>query len=103
MNERNIQQVLEIENQAQAIHDAAVKEAEQLPRQAEAQRQQMIDKAKADAEEEARQMIAQAQAQDEIKRILDQAEKDASRSEALSTTHLERAVAYVLHRVVGRE
>ncbi len=31
MNEKHVQQVLEIEKQAQEIHDAAVREAQQLP------------------------------------------------------------------------
>ncbi len=45
MNERNIQQVLKIEEQAQEIHEAAMKEAQQLPLVTEQEAQALIEKA----------------------------------------------------------
>ncbi len=103
LNEKRIQDVLEIERQAQAIHEAALSEAEQLPRQAEKDAQAIIDKARADAEEEARQITARAQAGDETERIIAQAEEKARSNENLAMTHFDRTVSYVLSRVVGRE
>jgi V/A-type H+-transporting ATPase subunit G/H len=103
MDEKRIEQVLEIENQAQAIHEAALHEAEQLPKQAEKEAQALIDKARSEAEEEARRMIDLAQVEDESKHILAQAEEDARRTEALAMTNFDRGVAYVLKHVIGRE
>jgi len=103
LNEKFIQQVLAIEEQAQAIHEAAMHEAEQSPTQAEQEAQAVIEKARSDAQEEARQLIAQAQAKEECARILTQAEKEARRMEVLATSHMDRSVSYVLDRVAGRE
>lgn len=103
MNEKLIQQVLEIEEQAQAMHEAAMHEAEQLPTQAEQETQAVVQKARADAQEEASRLVASAQAQEECARILAQAEEEAHRMEALAMSHFDRAVGYVLDRVAGRE
>jgi vacuolar-type H+-ATPase subunit H len=103
MDEKRIEQVLEIENQAQAIHDAALQEAEQIPLQAEKDGQAIIDKARAEAEAEARQIIAQSQDEEELKRILAQAEQQNQSREATAKTNFDRAVAYVLNRVIGKE
>ena len=103
MNEKLIQQVYEIERQAQAIHEAALREAEQIPIQAEREAQALIEKARADAQEEARQLVANAQAQEECARILAQAEEEIRRMEDLAKSHFDDAIAYVLNRVVGRK
>jgi cell division septum initiation protein DivIVA len=102
-NEKRIQRVLEIERQAQAIREAALRAAEQLPIQAEQEAQTLIEKARADAEEEARQSVANAQAQAECARILAQAEEESRRLEALAMSHFDHAVGFVLDRVTGRE
>jgi vacuolar-type H+-ATPase subunit H len=103
LNEKRIQQVLEIEKQAQAIYEQAISEAEQLPLLAEKEVQLLIEKARADATEEARQMIARAQSQDESAQILADADEKVRRTETLAAGNLDRAVAYVLARVIGRE
>jgi len=103
MDEKRVEQVLEIEKQAQDIHDNALREAEQLLKQAEKETQAMIAQAVAAAEEQARRMVSNTQVDDEIKRILSQVEEEASRSEALAMTNFDRAVSYILSRVVGKE
>jgi vacuolar-type H+-ATPase subunit H len=103
LNEKTIQQVLEIEQQADAIHAQALREAEKIPLQAEQEAQALIEKARAEAEEEARTMIAKAQAEEERQRILADAEKTIQRTEAVAKTNFNKAVAYVLNRVSGRE
>jgi V/A-type H+-transporting ATPase subunit G/H len=103
MDEKRIEQVLEIENQAQAIHEAAQREAEQLPKQAEKEAQALIEKARSEAEEEARRIVDHAQAEDESARILAQAAENARSTEALAMSNLDRGVAYVLTHVIGRE
>ncbi len=102
MNEKNIQQVLEIEKQAQAIHDAAVKEAQQLPVVAEQEAQALIEKAQAQAQQEARAMVSNIQADEEGARILSEAEEKSKRLETLAMNNFDRAVAFVLERVAGR-
>ncbi|MCL4506884.1 MAG: hypothetical protein M1434_11765 [Chloroflexi bacterium] len=102
-DDKRIQQVLEIEKQAQAQRETAEHEAKQLPVQAEQEAQAMIEKARAAAQAEARQMIENAQAQEECERILAKAEDENRRTEALAKNHLEQAARYVLDRVAGRE
>ena len=102
MNEKHIEQVLEIEKQAQAVHDAAVKEAQQLPVTAEQESQALIERAQAEAHREAREMISKVQADDESARILSEAEAKSRQLEALAMSNFDRAVAYVLERVAGR-
>ena len=102
MNEKRIQQVLEIEKQANAVHDAAVSEAAQVPVQAEKEAQEILDKARGDAEEEARKMLEKAHAEEESAEIMAQAEQNVQHIETLALGNLNRAVAYVLARVVGK-
>ena len=103
MNEKHIQQVLEIEKQAQEIHDAAVREAQQLPVMAEQEAQTLIEKAKAEVQQEARELVSKVQADEESGRILSEAEEKNRQFEALAMSNFDRAVAHVLERVVGRE
>ncbi len=103
MDEKRIEQVLEIEKVAQEVHDNALREAEQMVKLAEKETQAMVVQTVAAAEEEARQMVRNTQVDDEVKRILAQAEEEAGRSEALAMTNFDRAVSYILSRVVGKE
>ena len=102
MNEKHIQQVLGIEKQAQEIHDAATREAQQLPVTAEQEAQALIEKAQAEAQNEAREMLSKVKADEESARILSEAEEKNRQFEALALSNLDRAVAYVLERVIGR-
>ena len=102
MNERNIQQVLNIEKKAQEIHDAAVKEAQQLPLVTEQEAQASIEKARADAQQKAREMISEVKADEESARILSEVEEKNKQFETLAMSNIDRAVSYVLERVIGR-
>jgi vacuolar-type H+-ATPase subunit H len=103
VNEQYIQKVLEIEKQAQEIQEEAQREAEQIPILAEDEAEELIEKARAEAEEEAHQMVESAQAKEEGAQILAEAEQDIQRLKALTMSHFDRAVNYVLDRVAGRE
>ena len=103
MSEKRIQQVLEIEKQALEIREAAVKEADQIPDQAENDAQALLEKSRAEAEEEARQIIARARASDEGAQILSEAEGKAREFENTAKSSIDRAVAYVVARVIGKE
>ena len=102
MNEKRIEQVLEIEKQAQGILDAATHEAEQLPARAEQEAREMIEQARSQAQEEARQMLAKAQAEEETAAILSKADQKNREIEQQAMKNLDKAVAYVLERVIGR-
>jgi cell division septum initiation protein DivIVA len=102
VNEKNIQQVLEIEKRAQEIHEAAMKEAQQLPVIAEQEAQALIEKAQAEAEQEARDMVSKVQAEEESARILEEIEEKNRQFESTAMNNLDRAVEYVLERVIGR-
>ena len=102
MNDKYIQQVLDIEKRAQEIHDAAVKEAQQLPVTAEQEAQALIEKARRDAEGQAREMVSAVKADEESSRILAEAEEKSKQLEGVATNNFDRAVNYVLERVIGR-
>jgi len=103
MNEKYIQQVLEIEKQAQEIHEAAAREAQRLPVKAEQDAQSIMEKAQAEAHQEARQMVSKVQADDERARILADIEEKNRQFEALAMSNFDRAVAFVVERVLGRD
>jgi vacuolar-type H+-ATPase subunit H len=102
MNERSIQQVLDIERQAQQIHEAALKEAQQLPAIAEQESQALIEKARADAQQKAREMVAEVKAEAESTRILSETEEKNKQIEKVAMDNLDQAVTFVLDRVIGR-
>ena len=99
----HIQEVLDIEKRAQAIHTAAVKDAEKLPIAAEQEVQILLEKARIEAEEEAQRMIEAAHSQVEIDRTIAQAEARANDTKSLAMSHFNRAIGFVLDRVAGRE
>lgn len=103
MNENRIQQVLMIEKEAQEVAEAALREAEQLPVIAEQESQVMLEKARAQATEEAKQLVAKAEAKEECDRIQAEAEEKIKRTKSLAAGHLEQATAFVLDRVTGKE
>lgn len=103
MNDERVQQVLQIEKQAQEIFDSATRDAEQLLIQAEQEAEILIEKARTSAQEEARQLVAKADAKEERERILAESEENINRTNNLAKGHLDRAVGYVLDRVAGRE
>ena len=103
MDQKRIQQVLDIEKQAQEIHDAALKEAQQLPVTAEQEAQALIEKAKSEAQQQAREMVSGVKAEEEGARILSDVEEKNKQFEAQAMKNFDRAVNFVLERVVGKE
>jgi len=102
VNENRIRQVLEIEKRAQENYEAALREAQQLPTLAEQEAQQILNKARAEAQEEARQIVAKAKAEDEAAGILAEADEKNRQLEELAMSNFDRAVDYILDRVVGK-
>ncbi len=102
MNEKHIQQVLEIEKQAQEVQDKAKRESQEIPVKAEQEAQALIAKAKSDAQEEARKMIADVQKDDAPGQKTADLESRNSEIEAKAKVNFDKAVAFVLERVIGR-
>lgn len=103
MNEKRIQQVLKIEEQAQAICETATHDAEQLQAKAVQDAQVLIETTREAARAEAQQLIEDAQAQEECAYVMAQADEQDRRIENLALSHFDRAVGYVLDRVAGKE
>jgi len=102
MNEKHIEQVLKIEKQAQEVQEKAKKEAQDIPVKAEQEGQALIAKARSDAQEEARKMLAEVQKDDSSGQVAaDNASKN-SELEAKAKNNFDKAVAFVLERVIGR-
>jgi len=102
MNEKHIQQVLEIENQAQEVQEQARREAQEIPARAEQEAQALIAKARAEADEEARRMIAAAQPGDAASQVAADNASVNTEFEASAKKNFDKAVAFVLERVIGR-
>lgn len=103
MNEKRVQQILDIESEAQAIYQEAVHKAGDLPNQSEQEAQKIIEKAREDAQAQAQQLLRQAQAQDAYDSTLRQAQEEIGRMESLARNHFDRAVGYILDRLAGKE
>ncbi len=103
MNEKRIQEVIEIEKQAGEVYRKAVNEAERIPVQAEKEARELVEKSRLEAEEEARQILAKAQPEEECESILASTEKQIHHNETLAKQNFDRAVTYVISRVLGRE
>ncbi len=103
MNEKRIKQVLDVEKNAEALYEAAVQEASQLPSKAEVKAQTLIEDSRAKAKDEAQKMVAKAEPEEENHQILDQANKKIQQMDSQAKANFSRAVTYVLNRVAGKE
>ncbi len=103
MNEKRIEEVIAIEKQASEVYNKAVKDADRIPVQAEKEAKGIIDKARAEAETEAQEILANSQPRAECDKILTDAENQIEHNEAAAKRHFDRAVTYVISRVLGRE
>jgi cell division septum initiation protein DivIVA len=102
MNEKHIQQVLEIEKQAQEVQEQARREAQEIPAKAEQEAQALVAKAKADAHEEARRMVTNAQSSGTASQAVEGDASKNSEFEDSAKKNFDKAVALVLERVIGR-
>jgi len=102
MNEKHIQQVLEIEKQAQEIQEKAKREAQDIPAKAEQEAQALIAKARSEAQEEARKMVAEVQAADSSGQMAANNASKNSEFEVKAKNNFDKAVTFVLERVIGR-
>jgi len=101
MNDR-IKQVLEIERKAKELQEKAARDAQELPVKAQQEGQALIAKAKADAEAEARKIIAAAQSGEATMGGAADMNDKSSQFDAMAKKNFDKAVAYVLDRVIGK-
>ena len=102
MNEKRINEVINIEKQADEIFSKSVAEAERIPQKAEQEAKELIENARVQAQKEAQNILASSQTTDETDRILHEADTTNKRNETLAKHNFERATTYVISRVVGR-
>jgi vacuolar-type H+-ATPase subunit H len=102
MSDKNIQQVLEIEKKAAEMQERAKREAQEIPVKAEQEAQAMIAKAIAEAQEEARKMVANAKADDASGNAAADIASQNTEFEANAKKNFDKAVAFVLERVIGK-
>jgi F0F1-type ATP synthase membrane subunit b/b' len=102
MKDERFQQVLNIEEEARKIHDAADRDSEQILISAEQEVGWLIENARTEAQKEAREIVTNAQAKDESARILAEAEETIKRAKSLSEGNLEKAVRFVLDQTIGK-
>jgi vacuolar-type H+-ATPase subunit E/Vma4 len=102
MNQKHIERVLEIEKQAQGIQDKARREAQEIPVKAEQEAHALIAKTKSEAQEEARKMIAEVQAVGASAQAAADLASNNSEIEGKARANFEKAVVFVLERVIGR-
>jgi vacuolar-type H+-ATPase subunit H len=103
VNDKYIQQVIEIEQQADDLYAQAVREAEQIPAAAQKEAKEIIERARQSAQEEAKMISANTKAQEESDRILAQAEDKVRRMKTSASSRTDMAVHYVLDQVAGKE
>ncbi len=103
LDDKRIQQVLDIEKQADGVYQSAISKAAQLPLQAEKDAQALLEKTLADANEAAKNIIAKAKSEEESDLISSDALDRVHKMESKATINMDHAIGYVLARVVGRE
>ena len=103
MNEERIQQVLSIEKEAHQIHEAAVRDADQLLMLANQEVEMIIEKAQKKARQDAQKLVAGAQEKEQGTLILSAMEEKIKQAINTAKGNFEPAVSYVLNRALGKE
>lgn len=103
MNEKHVQELVEIERQAQALLDSARRDAERLPVQAEREAHELLERARSDARAQAQEMIDDARGGEEGASVLLKAQDEMQRDEKTAAGNLDQAVEYVMARLLGVE
>jgi vacuolar-type H+-ATPase subunit H len=105
MNEEIINQILELEKQAQTIHDDAQLKAAQIVEQAEIDADHLRQSAEKSRKEKVRQLLAKAResAKRERDRILDETRAEIEKIKAQAEINKQEAVQYVVDSVTWRE
>jgi vacuolar-type H+-ATPase subunit H len=101
MNEKRIQEVIEIEKQAQQLLATASRAAEDLPAKAEVEAREIIERARAAAKQEATKLLERSAAEDEAADIISKSQSKMGEGDRLAEKNMEKAVTYVLQQVIG--
>jgi cell division septum initiation protein DivIVA len=99
---KRIQQVLEIEKQAQELRASAEREAQRMPVTAEQEAQSLVEKARNDARAEARQIIENARAAGESAQVITETEEKNRQLDSIAGKNMDKAISFVMDRILGR-
>ena len=102
MNEKRIREVIEVEQRALELLAQANREAERIPLEAEAEAAAFLDSARRSAQDQARRIIDEAQQSDEAAETIARAQAEMMRITSLADKNLEKAIAFVVDSVLGR-
>ena len=104
MNEDSVSTILAVERDAARIHEEAQREATRMLADAEKAAVALRDQLMEQAQKQAADLVAASQAASvaERMRILSEAEAQATEVEAQAAEPIDRAVAYILSRIVPR-
>jgi vacuolar-type H+-ATPase subunit H len=102
MDEKRIQQVLEIEKQAQELRASAERQAQLMPVTAEQEALSLVEKTRNDARAEARQIIDKARSTGESAQVITEAEQKNRQLESIASKNIDRAVSFVMDKILGR-
>ena len=105
MSQEAITRILNVEQNATRMHDDAVQRAAELAAEAEKTASASKQHSLTEAQQQAAKILEASKEKAEVERarIIAQAGADAQRLDTLATKNLQRAVEYVLNRIIGHE
>ena len=105
MSQEAITRILAVERSATQMHEDAVQQAAELIAEAEKATSAFKRQSLTEARKQAAKILEAGRERAEIERarIIAQAGADAQRLDTLATHNLERAVDFVLDRIIGHE
>ena len=103
MDEKRIQEVMQVEKRAEELLASATREAGDLPAQAESEAREMLAKAREAAKAEADDLVERAQSEVNATEIMSKTQEKIRQAKALGLKNFERAVAFVLEQLLATE
>ena len=105
MSQETIAKVLSVEEAAVGFYEDAQRQAANVIAEAKKAASAVREQTLAHVRQQAEKIAAESRQTAEVERarIIAQADAEAQRMENLAAQHLDRAVSFVLDRVVGRE
>ena len=103
MNKQKVQQILQIETDAQKIRSDAQQTAKQMLIDAKTEVTKLQSQVRRDAEQETEQILNQALSKEKSSHILNQAKTDGEKKETLAKQNFNHAVDFVLEQIVRQD
>ena len=103
MNKQKVQQILQIESNAQKIRSDAQQAAKQMLIDVQVEVSQLQSQVRQDAEQETEQILNQALSKEKGSRILNQAKTSGQKKETLAKQNFDHAVDFVLEQITRQD